>query len=85
MTESEPIEIVWRTAPEAAFEELDVHAPLVGIIMGSKSDLPAMEKAELGTGTSGGSGARCASCPPIASPTRWPSSAPQREDARIAV
>ncbi len=43
MTESEP-EIV--TAPEAAFEELDVDAPLVGIIMGSKSDLPAMEKAE---------------------------------------
>ena len=43
MTESEP-EIV--TAPEAAFEELDVDAPLVGIVMGSKSDLPAMEKAE---------------------------------------
>ena len=43
MTESEP-EIV--AVPEAAFEELDVDAPLVGIIMGSKSDLPAMEKAE---------------------------------------
>src|ERR1700758_532875 len=32
--------------PAAAFEELDVDAPRVGIVMGSKSDLPAMEKAE---------------------------------------
>jgi 5-(carboxyamino)imidazole ribonucleotide mutase len=32
--------------PTAAFAELDVDAPRVGIIMGSKSDLPAMEKAE---------------------------------------
>jgi phosphoribosylaminoimidazole carboxylase PurE protein len=32
--------------PEAAFEELDVDTPLVGIVMGSKSDLPAMEAAE---------------------------------------
>jgi 5-(carboxyamino)imidazole ribonucleotide mutase len=32
--------------PEAEFEELEVDAPLVGIVMGSKSDLPAMEKAE---------------------------------------
>jgi 5-(carboxyamino)imidazole ribonucleotide mutase len=31
---------------EAEFEELDVDAPLVGIVMGSKSDLPAMERAE---------------------------------------
>jgi 5-(carboxyamino)imidazole ribonucleotide mutase len=31
---------------EAEFEELDVDAPLVGIVMGSKSDLPAMEAAE---------------------------------------
>ncbi len=31
---------------EAEFEELDVDAPLVGILMGSKSDLPAMEAAE---------------------------------------
>ncbi|HWD66104.1 MAG TPA: 5-(carboxyamino)imidazole ribonucleotide mutase [Solirubrobacteraceae bacterium] len=28
------------------FEELDVDAPRVGIVMGSKSDLPAMEAAE---------------------------------------
>lgn len=32
--------------PEAAFEDLDVDAPVVGIVMGSKSDLPAMEAAE---------------------------------------
>lgn len=32
--------------PAVAFEELDVDAPRVGIVMGSKSDLPAMEKAE---------------------------------------
>src|SRR4029077_8781652 len=31
---------------EAEFADLDVDSPLVGIIMGSKSDLPAMEKAE---------------------------------------
>jgi 5-(carboxyamino)imidazole ribonucleotide mutase len=31
---------------EAAFEELDVDAPLVGIVMGSKSDMEAMAKAE---------------------------------------
>ena len=30
---------------EAAFEGLEVDAPLVGIVMGSKSDLPAMEAA----------------------------------------
>jgi 5-(carboxyamino)imidazole ribonucleotide mutase len=30
----------------AAFEELDVDAPRVGIVMGSKSDLPAMQAAE---------------------------------------
>ena len=32
--------------PEAAFDGLEVDAPLVGIVMGSKSDLPAMEPAE---------------------------------------
>jgi 5-(carboxyamino)imidazole ribonucleotide mutase len=30
---------------EAQFEDLEVDAPLVGIVMGSKSDLPAMEAA----------------------------------------
>ena len=32
--------------PAVEFEGLDVDAPLVGIVMGSKSDLPAMEAAE---------------------------------------
>ena len=37
-----------QTMEEAAVEirELDVDAPRVGIVMGSKSDLPAMERAE---------------------------------------
>ena len=36
---------VTETEPQTEFAELDVDAPLVGIIMGSKSDLPEMEKA----------------------------------------
>jgi phosphoribosylaminoimidazole carboxylase PurE protein len=32
--------------PEAEFEELDVDTPVVGIVMGSKSDMAAMEAAE---------------------------------------
>ena len=32
--------------PAIEFEELDVDAPRVGIVMGSKSDLPAMQAAE---------------------------------------
>jgi 5-(carboxyamino)imidazole ribonucleotide mutase len=38
-------EAVTQTEPEAAFADLDVDAPRVGIIMGSKSDMPEMEKA----------------------------------------
>ena len=34
-----------ETEVEAMFDELDVDAPLVGIVMGSKSDMPVMEKA----------------------------------------
>jgi 5-(carboxyamino)imidazole ribonucleotide mutase len=34
-----------ETEVEHAFDELDVDAPLVGIVMGSKSDMPVMEKA----------------------------------------
>ena len=30
---------------ETEFEELDVDSPLVGVVMGSKSDMPVMEKA----------------------------------------
>jgi phosphoribosylaminoimidazole carboxylase PurE protein len=33
------------TEVESEFEELEVDAPLVGIVMGSKSDMPEMEKA----------------------------------------
>ena len=40
--ESAPIAEV---SVEAEFEGLEVDAPLVGIVMGSKSDLPAMEAA----------------------------------------
>ena len=39
-------EAVTETEPETEFEDLDVDAPRVGIIMGSKSDAPAMEAAE---------------------------------------
>jgi 5-(carboxyamino)imidazole ribonucleotide mutase len=41
-TQAEP---VTETDPATQFDELDVDAPVVGIIMGSKSDLPEMEKA----------------------------------------
>jgi phosphoribosylaminoimidazole carboxylase PurE protein len=34
------------TEPEREFAEMEVDAPRVGIVMGSKSDLPAMEAAE---------------------------------------
>jgi 5-(carboxyamino)imidazole ribonucleotide mutase len=37
--------VVTETEAEAEFADLDVDTPLVGIIMGSKSDLPEMEKA----------------------------------------
>ena len=36
---------ITETEPETEFEELDVDAPRVGIIMGSKSDMEEMEKA----------------------------------------
>jgi phosphoribosylaminoimidazole carboxylase PurE protein len=44
-TESEPTAEV-LAEPAGAFDQLDVDAPRVGIVMGSKSDLPAMEAAE---------------------------------------
>ena len=34
-----------QTDPETEFADLDVDSPRVGIIMGSKSDMPEMEKA----------------------------------------
>ena len=36
---------VTQTDPETEFDQLDAETPLVGIIMGSKSDMPEMEKA----------------------------------------
>ena len=42
---SEEASPVTETEVEEAFEDLDVDAPLVGIVMGSKSDMPVMEKA----------------------------------------
>jgi len=36
---------ITQTDPETEFAELDVDSPRVGIIMGSKSDMPEMEKA----------------------------------------
>ncbi|HEX8067783.1 MAG TPA: 5-(carboxyamino)imidazole ribonucleotide mutase [Thermoleophilaceae bacterium] len=38
-------EPITETEVESEFEGLDVDAPLVGIVMGSKSDMPVMEKA----------------------------------------
>ena len=43
---SEQFQAVAEPELEAEFEEIDVDAPQVGIVMGSKSDLPAMEAAE---------------------------------------
>jgi 5-(carboxyamino)imidazole ribonucleotide mutase len=39
------VELITETDPETQFDELDVDAPRVGIIMGSKSDMAEMEKA----------------------------------------
>jgi 5-(carboxyamino)imidazole ribonucleotide mutase len=38
-------EVVTEPEVETVFEELDVDAPVVGIVMGSKSDMDEMEKA----------------------------------------
>jgi 5-(carboxyamino)imidazole ribonucleotide mutase len=46
MSEAGPLAgAVTETEPETEFDDLDVDSPLVGIIMGAKSDLPEMEKA----------------------------------------
>ena len=42
MSHREPVA---ETSVEAEFEGLEVNAPQVGIVMGSKSDMPAMEAA----------------------------------------
>jgi phosphoribosylaminoimidazole carboxylase PurE protein len=47
MSELEPASVPEAMAePATAFDELDVDAPRVGIVIGSKSDLPAMQGAE---------------------------------------
>ncbi len=47
MTDPQPegAEPVTQTEVEHQFDELEVDAPHVGIVMGSKSDMPVMEKA----------------------------------------
>jgi 5-(carboxyamino)imidazole ribonucleotide mutase len=45
LSESSEAGAITETEVEEQFAELDVDAPLVGIVMGSKSDLPTMEKA----------------------------------------
>jgi 5-(carboxyamino)imidazole ribonucleotide mutase len=45
MSEAPQTGAITQTEAETEFDELDVDAPIVGIIMGSKSDLPEMEKA----------------------------------------
>ena len=40
-----PVELEPMPEVEAAFEEIEVDAPLVGIIMGSKNDKPKMQPA----------------------------------------
>ena len=44
MSEAEPTPVV-ETEVEHEFDDLEVNAPLVGIVMGSQSDMPVMEKA----------------------------------------
>ena len=44
MSESPDVAPVTETEVAHEFDELEVDAPLVGIVMGSKSDMPTMEK-----------------------------------------
>jgi phosphoribosylaminoimidazole carboxylase PurE protein len=45
LNEPEQVEPVTQTEVEHEFDELAVDTPVVGIVMGSKSDMPVMEKA----------------------------------------
>jgi phosphoribosylaminoimidazole carboxylase PurE protein len=45
MTETTETDAITQEQAEAEFEGMEVDAPRVGIIMGSKSDIPEMEKA----------------------------------------
>ena len=44
-SETGEMDPVTETEVEEEFADLDVDAPLIGIVMGSKSDMPVMEKA----------------------------------------
>jgi phosphoribosylaminoimidazole carboxylase PurE protein len=46
IADPDPVGAIADPDPAAEFEDLDVDTPLVGIVMGSKSDIPAMEPAE---------------------------------------
>jgi 5-(carboxyamino)imidazole ribonucleotide mutase len=45
LSSEEQLDPVVETEVETQFDDLDVDTPLVGIVMGSKSDMPVMEKA----------------------------------------
>jgi 5-(carboxyamino)imidazole ribonucleotide mutase len=45
VTSEQPAAPVAEPSVESEFEGMEVDAPLVGIVMGSKSDMPVMEKA----------------------------------------
>ena len=45
LPDAEPLPPDVETQVESEFEDLDVDAPRVGIVMGSKSDMPTMEQA----------------------------------------
>jgi 5-(carboxyamino)imidazole ribonucleotide mutase len=45
VTAEHPAVPVAETEVESEFDDIEVDAPLVGIVMGSKSDMPVMEKA----------------------------------------
>jgi 5-(carboxyamino)imidazole ribonucleotide mutase len=45
VTPEQPAGPVTEVSVESEFDDIEVDAPLVGIVMGSKSDMPVMEKA----------------------------------------
>lgn len=53
MSEQPPVAPRPYAEPAVEFEDVDVDAPLVGIVMGSNSDMPAMEAAEKELGERG--------------------------------
>ena len=74
MSEAQP---ATEVSVEAEFEALDVDAPRVGIIMGSKSDLETMEKAGKVL-EEHGVRHEIRVCPPTATRRWWPTTARTR-------